>query len=155
MQPLVVIPDAPDAADRAAILDALVAFNDAAHGPAGYENVAVLLKHPETGATVGGLWGWIVYDWLFVNLLFVPPELRGQGLGSQLMRAVEDKALLASAAPASGSIPSRSRRRASIAASAMSSSANCRTIRAAIAAISSGRSCRCRPEAPAGRPAFS
>ncbi len=92
MQPLVVLADAPDEADHAAILDALVAYNDAAHGPAGYEKVAVLLKHPETGATIGGLWGWIVYDWLFVSLLFVPPELRGQRLGSQLMLAAEAKA---------------------------------------------------------------
>jgi len=92
MQPLIVIPDAPSAADREAILDVLVAYNDEAHGPSGYEPVAVLVKHPETGATIGGLWGRIVFDWLFVELLVVPEEARGTGVGSRLMAEAEARA---------------------------------------------------------------
>jgi GNAT superfamily N-acetyltransferase len=33
------------------------------------------------------------YDWLFVQLLFVPRILRGRGLGSELMRRAEDEGL--------------------------------------------------------------
>ena len=42
---------------------------------------------------IGGLWGRTVYDWLFVELLFVPDALRGRGVGSELMQRAEDEAL--------------------------------------------------------------
>jgi hypothetical protein len=48
-------------------------------GPSGFERLAVLIKNKE-GSTVGGLWGKFSYDWLTVELLFAPSELRGQGL---------------------------------------------------------------------------
>ncbi|SHE75124.1 Acetyltransferase (GNAT) family protein [Kaistia soli DSM 19436] len=92
MQPLVVLAEEPQEADHEAILAALLAYNDAAGGPSGYQEVAVLVRHPETGATIGGLWGRIIYDWLFVELLVVPAEFRGAGLGTQLMQTAEAKA---------------------------------------------------------------
>ena len=42
---------------------------------------------------IGGLWGRTVYDWLFVELLFVPDALRGRGVGSEVMKRAEDEAL--------------------------------------------------------------
>ena len=44
------------------------------------------------GATIGGLWGSIALDWLQIELLFVPEEQRGKGLGSTLIQAAEDAA---------------------------------------------------------------
>ena len=41
------------------------------------------------GATIGGLWGRSAYEWLFVELLFVPEHLRGSGVGNSLMRQAE------------------------------------------------------------------
>lgn len=41
------------------------------------------------GAIEGGLVGISYYDWLIVEMLFVPPALRGHGMGTQLMRAAE------------------------------------------------------------------
>ena len=42
---------------------------------------------------IGGLWGRTVYDWLFVEHLFVPEHLRGRGLGTALMRKAEEVAI--------------------------------------------------------------
>lgn len=47
-----------------------------------------LLKS-ETGETIGGLWAAVYSDWMFVEYLFVPDELRGQNAGSKLMQAAE------------------------------------------------------------------
>ena len=48
-----------------------------------------LSKHKEefgtTGAIEGGLVGVSYYDWLIVEMLFVPTALRGHGIGTQLM----------------------------------------------------------------------
>ena len=76
---------------RAAVVDGLVAFNRAQNpdftGPFG--TIGLLLKHPETGASDGGLTARIGFGWMFVELLFVPERLRGQGVGRQLMEQAE------------------------------------------------------------------
>lgn len=76
---------------RAAVLEGLVAFNRRqTPGFAGsYGSIGLLLKHPETGATDGGLTARIGFGWMFVELLFVPERLRGQGVGRQLMAQAE------------------------------------------------------------------
>lgn len=89
MKPEIVASPKPDPADHAAILEPLVAFNTASAGPSGLENIAVLLRDGNPRATVGGIWGKISYDWLFVDVIFVPTELRGQGFGAELMRHAE------------------------------------------------------------------
>ena len=76
---------------RQAVVDGLVAFNRAQTpdfaGP--FANIGLLLKHPETGQVDGGLTGRISFGWLFVELLFVPERLRGQGVGRRLMEQAE------------------------------------------------------------------
>lgn len=75
---------------RAAILDGLVAFNTAKtenrYPPP--RNIALALKDA-AGATVGGLTARIGASRMFVELLFVPETLRGQGLGAKLMAEAE------------------------------------------------------------------
>src|SRR3954451_2348225 len=63
-----VIPEAPSEADRIAVLAPLAAFN-AENGFPGKAELIALLLQDESGATVGGLWGKTVYDWLFVEYL--------------------------------------------------------------------------------------
>ncbi|WP_353230033.1 GNAT family N-acetyltransferase [Novosphingobium sp.] len=82
------IPDHPDTADREAVLAPLRAFNIAQAGDPRIRPVAILLHH-DHGATAGGLWGRIGFDWMFVELLVVPEDARGQGLGRQLMAQAE------------------------------------------------------------------
>lgn len=90
--PSIVVTDTPDPRDREAILEPLAAYNSAVYGPSGAKPLAVLLRDPETGETQGGLWARSIFDWLYVELLFVPEEMRGQGVGADLMRRAESEA---------------------------------------------------------------
>ena len=76
---------------RAAILEGLIAFNqqqtEGTQSPP--RNVALALRDPESGAAIGGLTARIGYSRMFVELIFVPEHLRGQGLGEKLMREAE------------------------------------------------------------------
>jgi GNAT superfamily N-acetyltransferase len=87
--PNVVVTSSPDERDRAAIINGLRVYNESMAGDARYALFAVLLRDPESQDTVGGLWGHFGFDWLFVELLFVPENLRGNDLGSRLMREAE------------------------------------------------------------------
>ena len=84
---LVVDQDVPDG--RETILQKLIEFNAQNAPPANYQLLGILLKDAQ-GHTIGGLWGRSAYEWLFVELLFVPTDLRGQGLGTSLIRQAED-----------------------------------------------------------------
>ncbi|KKB78885.1 hypothetical protein VW35_10415 [Devosia soli] len=76
---------------RAAILDGLLAYNAAkTEGRFGApRTIALALKDPETGASVGGLTARVSYSRMFVELLFIPEHLRGKGLGEKLMAEAE------------------------------------------------------------------
>ena len=78
------------AESRAGVLDGLVAFNRSqVPDAAPFATIGLVLKHPATGAVDGGLTARIGFDWMFVELLFVPERLRGQGVGRQLMEQAE------------------------------------------------------------------
>ncbi|WP_404924969.1 GNAT family N-acetyltransferase [Mesorhizobium sp. ORM16] len=87
MCPVIIVSERPEDADYKTMLRALVSYNDAAGEPSGYEPVAILIRDHDRDETIGGLWGKVSYDWLFVELLFVPELLRRQKLGTQLMDA--------------------------------------------------------------------
>jgi GNAT superfamily N-acetyltransferase len=84
--------DIPDEALRNGILGPLAAYNQAQTGRNDPRALIIALDDPE-GRVIGGLWGRTAYDWLFVELLFVPEALRGHGIGSELMRRAEAEAL--------------------------------------------------------------
>lgn len=86
--PTIVVTDSPSSADRDAITQALVAFNDKAAGPSGFQPLAVLVQDSD-GNTIGGLWGKTSYDWLIVELFVVPEQFRGQDLGSSILSRAE------------------------------------------------------------------
>jgi GNAT superfamily N-acetyltransferase len=88
-----VVPDQPNRADREAILTPLKAFNDSQAEPEGFQELAILLRDPGSGETVGGLWAKLSYDWLFVDLMFVPQAARSIGVGSQLLKRAEEIAI--------------------------------------------------------------
>jgi GNAT superfamily N-acetyltransferase len=78
-------------AGRNVVLNGLLAFNrDRTASNAGPEaDIGLLIRHPETGETEGGLTARMYYGWMFVELLFVPERRRGQGLGKRLMAEAE------------------------------------------------------------------
>ena len=79
----------PTEEQRAAILAPLRAYNIAKAGPSLYEPVALLVRD-DNDAILGGLYGHTFYRWLFIELLAVPEQGRGQGIGSKLMNMVEE-----------------------------------------------------------------
>ena len=84
--------DVADDGLRAAIAGPLIAYNQAKTGRNDYRPL-ILTIDDEEGRAIGGLWGRTVYDWLFVELLFVPDALRGRGVGSALMKRAEGEAV--------------------------------------------------------------
>jgi GNAT superfamily N-acetyltransferase len=77
----------PTAEHRQMILDGLASFNLSRAGPGSRQTLYIGIEGED-----GGLYGWTIYDWLFVELLFVPEQLRGQGLGAELLTRAEAEA---------------------------------------------------------------
>ena len=94
MTPTITLTDAPVPSARAAILRGLVHFNESQmNRPECHRLLAVLLSDPDTGETIGGLWGETLLSWLHVDLLFVPETLRRAGIGRRLMGEAETEAV--------------------------------------------------------------
>ncbi|RWB58751.1 GNAT family N-acetyltransferase [Mesorhizobium sp. M2A.F.Ca.ET.039.01.1.1] len=83
----------PTDLDRRAISDPLEIFSAARAIPYKPDPIALLVKELEREHTNGGLWANVYYDWMHVELLFVPQKYRGIGIGSQLIRHAENMAL--------------------------------------------------------------
>ncbi|MCX7362188.1 MAG: GNAT family N-acetyltransferase [Alphaproteobacteria bacterium] len=88
----IVLTDAAPPSARDAIARGLMAFNVRMLGPADARPLAVLLNVPGDTAVVGGLWGRTSFQWLFVELIFVPEERRRGGLGGDLLARAEEEA---------------------------------------------------------------
>jgi GNAT superfamily N-acetyltransferase len=80
--------DDPTSEDREAIVAPLRVYNHDKGPPTERLPVAIVLQD-EHGQTIGGLWGSTVFDWLHVDLLVVPESMRGQDVGTALMREAE------------------------------------------------------------------
>lgn len=83
--------DTPTDEERQAILAPLRAYNTAQTGGSAPELVAWLVRD-EQGEIVGGLYGRVFFRWLYIELLVVPEQARGQGTGSTLMQMAEELA---------------------------------------------------------------
>lgn len=83
--------DGADDSAKAAILAALKGYNLQRFGPAEWKELVIALKDND-GAVIGGLSGHTARGWLYTALLFIPQELRGQGLGPKLLGMAEDEA---------------------------------------------------------------
>jgi GNAT superfamily N-acetyltransferase len=89
-RPLVVT-DAPGAALSDVILPGLIAFNEARAGPGHYRPLAVLVTD-DAGKPLGGLSGATYWRWFYIQLFWLPEQLRGAGLGSEILGRAEAEA---------------------------------------------------------------
>jgi len=85
----VILDATPDPAIRTRLFAAIDAFNDAATGRTEPAQHLAIVVRDGAGEVEGGLVGISYYDWLIVEMLFVPPARQGRGLGARLMRAAE------------------------------------------------------------------
>ena len=69
----------------------LSAYNKEKAGDNQFERLCYAIQTPE-GEIVGGILGEIYWGWLYIDLLWVKDELRGQGYGHQLLTKLEDEA---------------------------------------------------------------
>jgi ribosomal protein S18 acetylase RimI-like enzyme len=81
----------PTDEEEQAILLPLRAYNASKAGVSRQEPIALLVRD-DNGEILGGLYARVFYQWMFIELLSVPEQARGQGLGSKLMRMAEDVA---------------------------------------------------------------
>jgi GNAT superfamily N-acetyltransferase len=84
----------PDPGIRAIILDGLRDFNRTVLSPGlQIDDLAVVIRDAADDSVVGGLWGRTGWEWLAVELIFVPESLRGRGIASRLIALAEEEAL--------------------------------------------------------------
>jgi GNAT superfamily N-acetyltransferase len=81
----------PSGEDLDVILNSLTAYNEAEVGPADRIRLAVLIRDDD-GNVIGGLSGYTSWGWLFTQLLFIPEQLRGQGMAARLLDEAEAEA---------------------------------------------------------------
>ena len=84
--------DAPNEALRDLVGKGILAFNVDALGPAGSRPLLIEIRSRADGALTGGLIGRTGFRRMTVELLFVPADLRGQGLGSRLLQMADAEA---------------------------------------------------------------
>ncbi|QFY60804.1 GNAT family N-acetyltransferase [Rhizobium grahamii] len=77
--------------DRKQIADRLIAYNIEHFGESDRQKLAIRLRD-DAGMLSGGLVGYTARGWLYVEMLFVPEEMRGQGLAGRLLQMAEDEA---------------------------------------------------------------
>ncbi|MBS2539134.1 GNAT family N-acetyltransferase [Catenulispora sp. NF23] len=84
--------DVPTPADIATLSAALDRFNVEATGIDDRRPLAVLIRDPESREPIGGLSGRTSLGLFFVDLFYLPPALRGNGLGAAILREAEKEA---------------------------------------------------------------
>ena len=75
-----------------AVREGLQSHNRATLLPYVKSRFAVFIRNDDNDI-VGGLIGDLVWDWLHITILWVAEQIRGEGVGSELVRKAEEMAL--------------------------------------------------------------
>jgi GNAT superfamily N-acetyltransferase len=89
--PVLTLTDAPTEADASVVASGLANYNERQTGYSDWRPVAALLRDSETGETLGGMIGKTSYGLLFIDLVYLPDSLRGQDIGSRLLKMMEEE----------------------------------------------------------------
>ena len=88
-RPYAIVEDAaPEFEAVGAIQRGLHEFNQSMGGPYDREPVTLLVQDAE-GKTLGGLLGLTFWGWLFIDWLWLAPDVRASGFGAELLRRAE------------------------------------------------------------------
>ncbi|MGE5221619.1 MAG: GNAT family N-acetyltransferase [Omnitrophica WOR_2 bacterium] len=55
--------------------------------------IDAILARDEAGGTIGGIVGALAYDWLHITTFWVDKHYRGQGIGTRLLKMLEETAV--------------------------------------------------------------
>lgn len=58
----------------------------------GFHPLGIFMKDA-SGTIVGGVWGYVNWNWLFIGLVWLSKDLRGGGYGRRMMEAIEAAAV--------------------------------------------------------------
>ncbi len=75
------------------VMGGLLAYNASFYGDTSKEKKLAVHARAEDGRLVAGLLGQTNHKWLYIGWLWVPEELRNQGIGAELMLCAEAEAL--------------------------------------------------------------
>lgn len=92
MEYTIEVSEEDDERTRDAIAAPLIAYNLSQAGPSDGKPLVLTLRDA-SNAILGGLWGKTGFQWLYTQLLVVPEQLRGRGIGKELMQMAEHEAL--------------------------------------------------------------
>ncbi len=92
---VVTLEDDPRPEDKDFVRGGLAEFNRAHIDPAIFESFKplCLFVRDHDGEVLGGLLGLTYWGWLLIEILWLPEELRGEDLGSDLVDMAEKEAL--------------------------------------------------------------
>lgn len=90
-EPEITLTDAPEPEATAFIAESLAGYNESKAGFRDFRPLAVLVRDPDTGALIGGLYGRTSLGVMFIDRFFLPEGLRGNRLGSRLLAMAEDE----------------------------------------------------------------
>ncbi len=85
--------DDSDGAIRDKLLQLLISENNRRVGPAQIDRSIICIKDDDNGQVQGGIWTELLFDWSYIEILYVPDRLRGQGMGSELLKRAEEIAI--------------------------------------------------------------
>ena len=81
----------PDAEQLLPIETGLNDFNDLMTGMSDRQPLTVLIKSDKNGEVIGGIQGRSSLGLLFVDLFYLPPELRKMGIGTEILFRFEEE----------------------------------------------------------------
>ncbi|MBU9808890.1 GNAT family N-acetyltransferase [Rahnella sp. SL6] len=81
----------PNAEQLLPIEEGLNSFNDLMTGMSDRQQLSVLVKSNETGEILGGMQGRSSLGLLFIDLFYLPPELRNMGVGTEILNRFEEE----------------------------------------------------------------
>ncbi|HEX7645668.1 MAG TPA: GNAT family N-acetyltransferase [Burkholderiaceae bacterium] len=87
----IVVSDKVDESMEELIGGGLNGFNDETVGYGDRKPLAVLVVDPQSGRTLGGALGRTSLGMLFLELFYLPPDLRGAGMGTRVLQAFEEE----------------------------------------------------------------
>jgi len=90
--PILTLSEARDPLSDAVIRRGLAAYNTARFRPSDNTTLEVLVRDDSSGEALGGLLGHTSYRLFFLDVFYLPEELRGAGLGTRIIALAEDEA---------------------------------------------------------------